>query len=64
MFPPFSNSAKVLDVGSGSGYLSACFAAMVGDKGKVIGIDRIPQLVAWSKDNVKADNPQFLEKGG
>jgi len=55
--------AKVLDVGSGSGYLSACFAAMVGEKGKVIGIDRVRELVRWSKENVMNDNPQFLEKG-
>jgi protein-L-isoaspartate(D-aspartate) O-methyltransferase len=35
-----THRAKVLDVGSGSGYLSACLGHMVGDKGKVIGIDR------------------------
>lgn len=62
LFKPPSR-AKVLDVGSGSGYLSACFASMVGESGKVIGIDRIPQLVAWSRENVNRDNPQFFEKG-
>ena len=54
---------KVLDVGSGSGYLSACFAAMVGDKGKVIGTDRLQLLVARSNNNVQSGNPQFLENG-
>jgi len=54
--------SKVLDVGSGSGYLSACFANLVGEKGKVIGIDRIPELVKWSKENVMRDNPALLEK--
>ncbi|CAG8778617.1 8446_t:CDS:2, partial [Racocetra persica] len=42
---------KVLDVGCGSGYLTACLAEMVGPEGKVIGIDHIPQLVNLAKDN-------------
>ncbi|KAF9419448.1 hypothetical protein BGZ94_009398, partial [Podila epigama] len=29
--------AKVLDVGSGSGYLTVCMAEMVGPKGRVVG---------------------------
>uniref|UniRef100_A0A8C4WZI6 protein-L-isoaspartate(D-aspartate) O-methyltransferase n=1 Tax=Eptatretus burgeri TaxID=7764 RepID=A0A8C4WZI6_EPTBU len=37
--------ASALDVGCGSGYLSACFARMVGKRGMVIGIDHIFQLV-------------------
>lgn len=36
----FMCSAKILDVGSGSGYLCACLGHMVGEQGKVIGIDR------------------------
>ena len=32
---------KVLDVGSGSGYLTTCFAYLVGKSGQVIGIDHI-----------------------
>jgi len=55
--------AKVLDVGSGSGYLSACFSQMVGPTGKVIGIDRIPELVTWSIQNVKKDHAELLESG-
>ena len=31
---------RALDVGSGSGYLSACMAIMVGASGKVVGIGR------------------------
>ncbi|KAI9477599.1 hypothetical protein LPJ78_000052 [Coemansia sp. RSA 989] len=40
---------KALDVGSGSGYLTACMAAMVGEHGHVVGIDHIPELVAYSQ---------------
>jgi len=55
--------AKVLDVGSGSGYLSACMARMVGKEGKVVGIDVIEPLVAWSIENCKKDEPELLSKG-
>ncbi|KAJ3310774.1 hypothetical protein HDV04_004656 [Boothiomyces sp. JEL0838] len=53
--------SRVLDIGSGSGYLAACFAHMVGPKGKVVGIDHIPELVEQSKLNVLADHPALLE---
>jgi len=56
-------NSKVLDVGSGSGYLSACFGRMVGEGGKVLGIDVIPELVDWSMKNMKKNDGDLLEKG-
>ncbi|KAJ4790599.1 Protein-L-isoaspartate O-methyltransferase [Rhynchospora pubera] len=55
---------RALDVGSGSGYLTACFAMMVGPEGRAVGIEHIPELVAASIENVKrsAATP-LLEKG-
>ncbi|KAF9788314.1 protein-L-isoaspartate O-methyltransferase [Thelephora terrestris] len=52
--------SKVLDVGSGSGYLTAIFHHLVspGDgqpAGKVVGIDHISELVDWSVENLKKD---------
>ncbi|PSC67192.1 L-isoaspartate(D-aspartate) O-methyltransferase [Micractinium conductrix] len=38
--------ARVLDVGSGSGYLSAALGLMVGETGKVVGIEKHPELAA------------------
>lgn len=55
--------AKALDVGSGSGYLTACMAEMVGNSGKVIGIDHIPELVEKSRQNIKRGNVDLLESG-
>ena len=52
---------KILDVGSGSGWTSALLAEIVGEKGKVIAIDIIPELVEFGKKNVSKYN--FLEKG-
>ncbi|KAK9956350.1 hypothetical protein ABG768_014088 [Culter alburnus] len=55
--------AKALDVGSGSGILSVCFARMVGPRGKVIGIDHIKELVEDSVTNVKKDDPSLISSG-
>lgn len=55
--------SKVLDVGSGSGYLTACMARMVGETGKVIGIDIVEPLVQWSIQNVNKDDPTLIQSG-
>ncbi|KAI4496211.1 hypothetical protein M0804_000021 [Polistes exclamans] len=57
------DGAKALDVGSGSGYLSACMAFMVGPRGRVIGIEHIPELIEVSSRNVREDCPHFLKDG-
>ncbi|KAJ2162052.1 hypothetical protein GGF46_000927 [Coemansia sp. RSA 552] len=50
-----------LDVGSGSGYLTACMAAMVGENGKVVGIDHIPELVESSQEVFDEHYPKWIE---
>jgi protein-L-isoaspartate(D-aspartate) O-methyltransferase len=50
-----------LDVGSGSGYLTAVIAHMIGTTGRVLGIDIVPQLVSWSMDNIRRSNPDLLK---
>lgn len=52
--------ATVLDVGSGSGYLTACFAHMVGPTGCAVGIEHIDKLTEQAVKNVKRDNPELL----
>lgn len=51
---------KALDVGSGSGYLTACMAMMLGETGRVVGIEHIPQLVTLATKNIQNDNPELL----
>ncbi|KAG9268114.1 protein-L-isoaspartate(D-aspartate) O-methyltransferase-like isoform X1 [Astyanax mexicanus] len=58
-----TEGASALDVGSGSGYLTACFARMVGPTGKVVGIEHIDELVQASVKNVRADDPELLTSG-
>jgi len=52
---------KILDIGSGSGWTTALLAEITGQKGKVIAIDIIPELVEFGKNNIKKYN--FIEKG-
>ncbi|TFK38205.1 protein-L-isoaspartate O-methyltransferase [Crucibulum laeve] len=55
LLPYLRPGARVLDVGSGSGYLSAVFYHLVGPTGTVVGIEHIPQLVDWSVNNLEND---------
>ena len=43
---------KVLDVGSGSGWTTALLAYIVGEKGKVIALERIKELCEFGRKNV------------
>jgi len=52
---------KILDIGSGSGWTSALLGEIVGDKGKVIAIEIIPELKEFGEKNVAKYN--FVEKG-
>jgi len=47
---------KILDIGSGTGWTTALLAQIVGQKGKVIAIDIIPELVEFGKQNVAKYN--------
>lgn len=44
---------KVLEVGGGSGYHAAVLAELVGTKGHVYSIERIPELVIQAEENLK-----------
>ena len=52
---------KILDIGAGSGWTSALLSEIVGDKGKVIAIEIIPELVEFGRKNIAKYN--FVEKG-
>jgi protein-L-isoaspartate(D-aspartate) O-methyltransferase len=62
MLEPFIQpGSKVLDVGSGSGYLTACFAAMVGhgDEGQVVALELVSTLSDFGRDNLERNNPDL-----
>lgn len=43
---------KILDIGCGSGWTTALLSFIVGRRGKVIGIERIPELAKFAKLNL------------
>jgi len=43
---------KILDIGAGSGWTAALLAQLVGENGKVIGIERISELKEMAEKNV------------
>lgn len=57
---------RALDVGSGSGYLTACFGRIIeklGGDGVAVGIEHFPELVKWSTKNITKDDVNLLESG-
>jgi len=52
---------KVLDVGSGSGWTTALLSEIVGEKGKVVAIELVPELKKFGEKNASKYN--FVEKG-
>eukprot|EP00193_Tetraselmis_chui_P019973 CAMPEP_0177790316 /NCGR_PEP_ID=MMETSP0491_2-20121128/23277_1 /TAXON_ID=63592 /ORGANISM="Tetraselmis chuii, Strain PLY429" /LENGTH=233 /DNA_ID=CAMNT_0019312357 /DNA_START=256 /DNA_END=957 /DNA_ORIENTATION=- len=57
--------AKVLDVGSGSGYLTAVMAHLIAPGGEVIGIEHIGGLVEQSRESCASlpDTARLMENG-
>lgn len=58
------NGTRCLDVGSGSGYLTLAFSLMMKKPGAVAyGIEHIPELVKFSKENINKNFGDFLKNG-
>ncbi|OLN96904.1 Protein-L-isoaspartate(D-aspartate) O-methyltransferase [Colletotrichum chlorophyti] len=56
---------RVLDIGSGSGYLTHLLAELVGDKGLVVGLEHIKALRDLGEENMEknAEGKRLLESG-
>jgi len=47
---------KVFEIGTGSGYQAAIIAKIVGQAGKVITTEVVPELVSFARENLKKSN--------
>ncbi|CAH0513533.1 unnamed protein product [Peronospora belbahrii] len=57
-------SPRILDVGSGSGYLTACLGRMVEDRGgHVFGLEIVPGLVQFAKKNIGVADGDLIDRG-
>lgn len=57
---------RVLDVGSGSGWSTALLSWLVGDKGYVYAVERIPELLTFGSENCRrchVENVEFHQAG-
>jgi len=52
---------KILDIGAGSGWTSALLSEIIGNKGKVVAMEIIPELAEFGRKNVAKYN--FIKKG-
>jgi len=52
---------RILDIGSGSGWTTALLAEIIGQKGKVIALEIIPELRDFGQNNAAKYN--FIKKG-
>lgn len=57
-----TEDAKILDIGSGSGYLTCALSALTNYKGTVVGVDHIQELVNWGIKNVGKKHRDLLNK--
>ena len=53
--------STVLDIGSGSGYLTVAMSKMMNDKGNVIGIEHIKDLYDWGMNNICKHHKNLIE---
>ena len=51
--PFLKPGGTALDVGSGSGYLTAVLSRLVGPGGRVVGVEHVGELVEWSRENLR-----------
>lgn len=58
-----TNGAHILDVGSGSGYLTVALSKMTNDSGIIVGIEHINDLINFGNNNVKKNHSYLMEKG-
>ncbi|KAF4143048.1 Protein L-isoaspartyl methyltransferase domain-containing protein [Phytophthora infestans] len=54
---------RILDVGAGSGYLTACLGRMVEDNGHVFGLEIVPGLAQFAKKNIQTADGDLVDRG-
>uniref|UniRef100_A0A8D8Q8Q5 protein-L-isoaspartate(D-aspartate) O-methyltransferase n=2 Tax=Cacopsylla melanoneura TaxID=428564 RepID=A0A8D8Q8Q5_9HEMI len=61
--PHLKPNSRVLEIGSGSGYLTNLISELMNCTGQVIGVEHVPSLVNSSIQNILHSNPRLLMNG-
>ena len=54
---------RAIDIGCGSGYLTAIMAVALGKGGKTVGVDHIKEICDFSKSNIMKSHPHLIKEG-
>jgi len=57
-----TEKSKILELGSGSGYLTCALARLTNYKGLVIGVEPSPKSIAFGKNNIKKNHANLINK--
>ena len=52
---------RAIDIGTGSGYIAACMAEMMGKEGRVIALDHIADITTFALNNIKKGNGYLIK---
>lgn len=58
-----TKGCSVLDVGSGSGYLTVALSKMMDDNGLVVGIEHMEDLYIFGKKNIMKSHSNLIKEG-
>ena len=58
--PYFTENARILDIGSGSTYLTCALPALTNYKGTIIGVEQVSQLINFGIKNVRKNHGNLL----
>ena len=56
-----TKGGKCLDVGGGSGYITACLSEALGAKGRVVAVDSNEEVLGFARRNICKNHSNLIE---
>lgn len=58
----FVKGGRALDIGTGSGYIAACMAEVMGKDSKVYMLDHIKEIIEFASKNIRKGYPYLMKQ--
>ena len=55
-----TENSRILDIGSGTGYLTCAFSALTNYKGLVVGVEHIQEIIELAEQNIRKNHGNLL----